>query len=42
MTGNNTKLDLDNVDVHTKFGQILSSRSQDIEQKQNFGFNQGL
>ena len=24
MTGNNPKLDLVNVDVHTKFGQILS------------------
>ena len=23
MTGNNPKLDLDNVDVHTKLGQIL-------------------
>ena len=35
MTGNNPKLDLVNVDVHTKFGQILSMRSQDIEWKQN-------
>ena len=35
MTGNNPKLDLVNVDVHTKFGQILSSHSQDIEGKQN-------
>ena len=33
MTGNNPKLDLFNDDVHTKFGQILSSRSQDIERK---------
>ena len=31
MTGNNPKLDLVNVDVHTKFGQILSIRSRDIE-----------
>ena len=31
MMGNNPKLDLVNVDVHTKFGQILSIRSQDIE-----------
>ena len=30
MTG---KLDLVNVDVHTKFGLILSIRSQDIERK---------
>ena len=35
MTGNYPKLDLVNVDMHTKFGQILSIRSQDIEQKQN-------
>ena len=33
--GNNPKLDLVNVDVHTKFGQILSIRSQDIERKRN-------
>ena len=33
--GNNPKLDLVNVDVHTKFGQILSIRSQDIEREQN-------
>ena len=30
MTGNNPKLDLVNDDVHTKFGRILSIRSQDI------------
>ena len=41
MTGNNPKLDLVNVDVHTKFGRILSIRSQDIEQKQNSDVNQG-
>ena len=35
MTGNNPKLDLVNVDVHTKFGQILSILSQDIELKRN-------
>ena len=34
MTGNNPKLDLVNVDVHTKFGQILSCHSQDNERKQ--------
>ena len=33
MTGNNPKLDLVNVNVHTKFGQILSICSQDIERK---------
>ena len=40
MTGNNPKLDLVNVDVQTKFGQILSSHSQDNERKQkcwNYG-----
>ena len=35
MKGNNPKLGLFNVDVQTKFGQILSFRSQDIAQKQN-------
>ena len=39
MTGNNPKLDLVNVDVHTKFGQILSIRSQDIERKRNSDVN---
>ena len=34
MTGNNPKLDLVNVIVHIKFGQILSTGSQDIERKQ--------
>ena len=41
MTGNNPKLDFVNVDVHTKFGQILSIRSRDIERKQNSDVNQG-
>ena len=41
MTGNNPKLDLVNLDVHTKFGQILSIRSQDIKRKQNSDINQG-
>ena len=31
--GNNPKLGLVNVDVHTNFGQILSIHSQDIERK---------
>ena len=35
MTGNNTKLDLVNVDVHAKYCQILSSHSQVIERKRN-------
>ena len=41
MTSNNPKLDLVNVDVHTKFGWILSIRSQDIERKRNSDVNQG-
>ena len=41
MTGNNPKLDLVNVDVHTKFGRILSIRSQDIERERNSDINQG-
>ena len=41
LTGNNPKLDLVNVDVHTKFGQILSIHSQDIERKPNSDVNQG-
>ena len=39
--GNNPKLDLVNVNVHTKFGQILSIGSQDIERKRNSDVNQG-
>ena len=42
LTGNNPKLDLVNVDVHTKFGQILSILSQDIERKRNSEVDQGL
>ena len=41
MAGNNPKLDLVNVDVPTKFDQILSICSRDIEQKQNSDVNQG-
>ena len=41
MTGNKPKLDLVNVDVHTKFSQILSICSQDIERKHS-DVNQGL
>ena len=36
MTGNNPKLDIVDVDVHTKFGQILSIRSRDIERNIKF------
>ena len=42
MTGSNPKLDHVNVDVHTKFGQILSICSRDTERKQNSDVNQGL
>ena len=35
ITDTNPKLGLVDVDVHTKFGQILSIRSQDIERKLN-------
>ena len=41
MMGYNPKLDLVNVDVHTKFGQILSVCSQAIERKRNSNVNQG-
>ena len=41
MTGNNPKLDLVNGDAHTKFGLILSYRSQDIRRKRNSDVNQG-
>ena len=37
----NTNIDLVNDNVFTKFGLILSIRSQDIEQKPNSDFNQG-
>ena len=37
----NTNIDLVNANVFTKFGLILSIRSQDIEQKSNSGVNQG-
>ena len=37
----NTNIDLVNDKVFTKFGLILSIRSQDIEQKPNSDVNQG-
>ena len=37
----NPKLDFVNVNVHTKFGQILSFHSSDIERKRNSGINKG-
>ena len=44
MTGNSLnyhKLDLVNIDAHTKFGLIMSIRSQDIERKRNSDLNKG-
>ena len=41
MTGNYHKLDLVNIDAHTKFGLIMSIRSQDIERKRNSDLNKG-
>ena len=37
----NPNVDLVNMNAYIKFGEILSICSQDIEQKQNFGVNQG-
>ena len=41
MTGNNTNLDLVNINAYIKFGEILSICSKDIEQKRNSDINQG-
>ena len=41
MTDNNPNIDLGSINSYIKFGQNLSICSQDIEQKQNFGVNQG-
>ena len=41
MTGNYHKLDLVNIDAHTKFGLIMSIRSHDIERKRNSDLNKG-
>ena len=38
---NNPKLDLVNMNAYIKFGENMSSSSQDIERKQNFGIKQG-
>ena len=39
--GYNPKLGLENVGVHTQFGQILPICSQDIKRKRNSDVNQG-
>ena len=41
MACNNLKLDPAKISAYIKFGEILSISSQDIEQKLNFGGNQG-
>ena len=41
MTGNYHKLDLVNIDAHTKFGLVMSIRSQDIERKRKSDLNKG-
>ena len=40
-TGNDPKLDLVNVNEHTKFSQILLTGSHDIERKRSSDVNQG-
>ena len=41
MTGNNPDPNLVHIKAYTKFGQIMSICSEDIEQKQNSDINQG-
>ena len=41
MMCNNPDIDLVNMNAYIKFGEILSICSKDIEQKKNFGINQG-
>ena len=41
MTGNYHKLDLVNIDAHTKFGLIMTIRSQDIERDKISDLNTG-
>ena len=40
-TGNNLNLDLVNINAYTKFGQILSILSKDIERKRKPDINEG-
>ena len=39
MTSNNPKLDLVNINAYAKFGEIMSSCSQNIEWRRNTGVN---
>ena len=41
ITGNNSHLDLVNMNAYIKFGEILSIGSQDLECKRSFGIHQG-
>ena len=41
MTCNNPKQDPVNMNAYINFGENISSGSQDIERKRNFGVNQG-
>ena len=41
MTCTDLKIDVVNINAYLKFGEILSICSQDLEQKQTFGLNQG-
>ena len=41
MPRKNPYLNIANINVHTKFGQILSIHSQNIERKQNIDIYQG-
>ena len=41
MTCYNPKLDPVNMNAYIKFSENMSISSEDIEQKQNFGINQG-
>ena len=41
MCNNSNLINLVNIIVYIQFGEILYICSQDIEQKQNFGMNQG-
>ena len=41
MTCSNPKLDLVNINAYIKFGENMSTSSQDIERKRMFGVNKG-
>ena len=42
MRCNNPKLDVVNMNAYIKFGEKMSSSSQDIERKRNFSVNRAL